>query len=89
MALNAASLCRNSSITIVLLLLLQATYAQYDFSKAEKWLKGNLNELGGRAVLVVFKDGRIVYNHAKTSCPASNGWSVNSSLKDRAKTRKN
>lgn len=65
MASKLKLICRNSSITIFLLLLLQATYAQYDFSKAEKWLKGNLKELGGRAVLVVFKDGKIVYNHAE------------------------
>ncbi len=65
MASKLKYICRNSSITMILLLLLQATYAQYDFSKAEKWLKGNLKELGGRAVLVVFKDGKIVYSQAE------------------------
>lgn len=65
MAQNTRSACRNSSITFLLLLLLQVTYAQYDFSKAEKWLRSSVKELGGRAVLVVYKNGRIIYNHAE------------------------
>jgi len=56
--------CRKYSITLALLLLLQVCNAQADFTKADNWLKDNLNELGGRAVLVIFKDGKMVYNKA-------------------------
>ena len=54
------------------MLLLQSVIGQntvpangYDFSKAGAWLKDNVEELGGRAVLVIFKDGKIVYNRAE------------------------
>jgi CubicO group peptidase (beta-lactamase class C family) len=64
--------CRLSSSVLAFMLMLQITSAQspsttvrYDFSKADEWLNEHLNELGGRAVLVIYKDGKLVYSNAK------------------------
>ena len=62
---KTASICRKSSLIMICLLLLQAANAQADFSKAGDWLKDNVNDLGGRAVLLIYKDGKIVYNKAE------------------------
>jgi len=35
--------------------------AQYDFTKVDDWLTDNTPAMGGRAFLVVYKDGRIVH----------------------------
>ena len=47
------------------MLYLQSSFAQYNFNKADHWLKDNLNALGGRAVLVIFKKGNIIYEKAE------------------------
>jgi CubicO group peptidase (beta-lactamase class C family) len=47
------------------MLFYQVVNAQADFSKAGNWLKDNVKDLGGRAVLVIFKDGKMIYNHAE------------------------
>ncbi|MEI8060527.1 MAG: serine hydrolase domain-containing protein, partial [Ferruginibacter sp.] len=57
--------CRKFSISIALLLLFQLCFSQYNFSKVDDWLSSNLKEIGGRAVLVIYKDGKLVYNNAK------------------------
>jgi len=53
---------------IVLLPLLQlvfaCTYAQQSFSKVDQWLDSHAGEMGGRLMLVVYKDGKIVYSHS-------------------------
>jgi CubicO group peptidase (beta-lactamase class C family) len=56
------SICRKCSLIIGFLLLLQAVYAQQNFSKVDDWLNTNVTVLGGRAVLVIYKDGQVVYN---------------------------
>jgi CubicO group peptidase (beta-lactamase class C family) len=38
-----------------------AAWAQ-DFSKVDSWLKANTLKMGGRAVLMVEKDGQLVYS---------------------------
>src|SRR6476661_6919785 len=43
------------------LLLSFFSYAQYDFSAVDSWLQRNAPQMGGRAVLLVYKDGKIVY----------------------------
>ena len=65
MAYKITFICRKCSLSIAFMLLLQAANAQADFSKAGDWLKDNVRELGGRAVLVIFKDGKIVFNKAE------------------------
>ena len=39
--------------------------AQNNFSKLDSWLADNVSELGGQAILMVYKDGKIVYSHAE------------------------
>lgn len=36
-----------------------------DFSAVDKWLNANVADMGGRAVLMVWKDGKVVYNAAE------------------------
>ena len=64
--------CRICSLVMLSLIMMQATLAQtqskkYDFSKVGSWLTENTDELGGRAVLVIFKDGNIIYNQAENT----------------------
>jgi CubicO group peptidase (beta-lactamase class C family) len=47
------------------MLKLQVSNAQKEFGKVDNWLKNNLEELGGRVVLVIYKDGKVVYNHSE------------------------
>ena len=66
MSYNLAQFCRKCSLIASFLLLFQFTFAQqYNFGGADNWLKANLNKLGGRAVLVILKNGKIIYEQAK------------------------
>jgi CubicO group peptidase (beta-lactamase class C family) len=47
------------------LLFAQASLCQTVFPKLDKWLETNIKILGGRAVLLIYKDGKLVYNHAE------------------------
>jgi CubicO group peptidase (beta-lactamase class C family) len=64
MSYKSCSICRKFSLLTAVLLLLQPVFSQYDFSKVGGWLTDNLKEIGGRAVLVIYKDGKIIYNKA-------------------------
>ena len=59
------ALCRKFTLSVVFLLLLQVGFSQYNFSKVDDWLSNNLKEIGGRAVLVVYKDGKLIYSKAE------------------------
>jgi CubicO group peptidase (beta-lactamase class C family) len=63
MALKMNPIRPNVSLTIIFLLLFQTMFAQ-DTSKISDWVNKNLPDLGGRAVLMVYKDGKIVYNRS-------------------------
>ncbi len=72
MAYSTHLRCRISSLILAFMLMLQVATGQssstalhYNFSKADAWLKDNLTELGGRAVLVIYKDGKLVYSNAE------------------------
>lgn len=39
--------------------------AQNNFSKLDSWLADNVSEMGGRAILMVYKDGKILYSHGE------------------------
>jgi len=39
-------------------------HSQSNFSKVDDWLSANTAQMGGRSILVVYKDGQILYNHA-------------------------
>ena len=45
-------ICRKFSLLLYFMLILQVTNGQKDFGKVDTWLKDNLEELGGRAVLL-------------------------------------
>lgn len=57
--------CLHYSFIGCFLLMLQVAQAQTDFSGVDKWLSDNLGGLGGRAVLLVYKDGKQVYAKAE------------------------
>ncbi|MES2108679.1 MAG: serine hydrolase domain-containing protein [Bacteroidota bacterium] len=40
--------------------------AQNNFQKLDNWLADNTREMGGRSILVLYKDGKIIYNHAES-----------------------
>ena len=68
MAYKSTSICRKCSLILCFMLLFQAAIAQtgdIKFNKAGEWLKSNLTELGGRAVLVIFKDGKNIYTKSE------------------------
>ena len=35
--------------------------AQYDFKKVDEWMNTNTDKMGGRTILMVYKDGKMVY----------------------------
>lgn len=47
----------------IFLLLPLAIQAQ-DFTKVDKWLESNAGDMGGRVVLVVYKDGKTIYTQS-------------------------
>lgn len=58
-----------AALRVILLLIcicsgLTFLQAQYNFNKVEKWLSDHSHELGGRAILVISKNGQIVYTKA-------------------------
>lgn len=50
-----------ASITLIFLSLFASAQR---FSKLDNWLEKNTTEMGGRAVLLVYKDGKILYSRA-------------------------
>jgi len=53
---------------IVLLLMVLFSFggawAQQSFSQVDQWIDSHAGEMGGRLMLVVYKDGKIVYSHS-------------------------
>ncbi|MES2376629.1 MAG: serine hydrolase domain-containing protein [Bacteroidota bacterium] len=41
-----------------------SAFAQHDTKKLDTWLDDNAAEMGGRAILMVYKDGKVIYNHS-------------------------
>lgn len=64
MAYKLHKYCLRSSFIIGFLLLYQLVCAQYNFSPVESWVKANLKDLGGRAVIMIYKDGKVIYNES-------------------------
>lgn len=56
-------ICLKGTSVLIFMLLLQVSKAQYNFTEVDAWLKDNLKNLGGRAVLLIYKDGNIVYEN--------------------------
>ncbi|MFN8264510.1 MAG: serine hydrolase domain-containing protein [Chitinophagaceae bacterium] len=64
MSLYLSKIRPKVSATAAFLLLFQFTFAQKDFSKVDAWMNSHVQDLGGRAVLMIYKDGKIVYSQA-------------------------
>ncbi len=56
--------CLHIRLLLIGVLFFQFVNAQSNFSKLDDWLDNNVSNLGGRAVLLVWKDGKIVYENA-------------------------
>ena len=50
---------------LFLLMMGNCCLAQQNFSSVDQWLHNNLHEIGGRGVIMVFKDGKVVYSKAE------------------------
>lgn len=61
MSQNPRSTCLKVSTLVVFLLFFQFSRAQYDFSELDAKFQQYQHALGGDAVILVYKDGKIVY----------------------------
>ena len=61
MSLKVRDFCLKISILISFLQFLQPARAQYDFSNVDKFLTANQKALGNSLVVMVYKDGKVVY----------------------------
>ena len=62
MSLAIRKTCLYCSLILALMLFYQLSNAQYNFDAADKWLRQNTPEMGGRSTLMVYKDGRVIYS---------------------------
>jgi len=44
----------------------EALLAQKDFSSLDQWMQENVHTLGGRAILVIYQDGKTIYSRSVT-----------------------
>jgi CubicO group peptidase (beta-lactamase class C family) len=56
---------RKLLIAFLFLLMAMVANAQPGFEKIDKWLEENTPKMGGRAILVLYKDGKQIYSHAE------------------------
>lgn len=64
MAHKVKIFCLHFRLLLISMLFFQAVQAQNNFSKLDDWLDNHIQEIGGRAVLLVWKDGKVVYENA-------------------------
>ena len=62
MALPFAKTCLYFSLILGFMLFYQGVSARYNFAPADQWLEENTPEMGGRSVLLVFRDGKVIYS---------------------------
>lgn len=55
---------KKTSLLLLFICLTVIGKAQSGFSKVDDWLEDNVKEMGGRTILVVYKDGKVVYSKA-------------------------
>jgi CubicO group peptidase (beta-lactamase class C family) len=48
--------------------------AQNNFSKVDSWLNENTEQMGGRAILIIYKNGKIIYDHAVNDMNLREKW---------------
>lgn len=56
---------RITIITAALTLWCSIASAQNNFAKVDQWLTDNVSKMGGRTILVVYKDGKVIYTQAE------------------------
>lgn len=54
----------NFAAALAFLFFAQVAKAQYDFSKVDSWLNDHTSQMGGRSILMIYKNGKMVYTHA-------------------------
>lgn len=59
--------------------------AQYDFKKVDDWLNANTAVMGGRAILMIYKDGHIVYTKAVNNLSHQQEWVIKTVAKRQGK----
>ncbi|MGN6532902.1 MAG: serine hydrolase domain-containing protein [Ginsengibacter sp.] len=67
MSLLLKNVCRKCSLCATFLLYFQLAFSQNNFNSVDQWLDNHLNELGGRATLVIFKNGKIIYDKSENN----------------------
>ena len=55
---------RFSAICLLLLLTAISAGAQNSFTKVDDWLTNHTTEMGGRSILMIYKDGKIIHTYA-------------------------
>jgi CubicO group peptidase (beta-lactamase class C family) len=69
MSTKALFNCRKFSLIAIFMLLLQVIEAQSKYAEIDKWVNNNLERLGGRVVLLIYKDG-IIYSRSENGLTA-------------------
>lgn len=70
MAYKSKPYCLYFIFLIAFLLQLHTATAQYNFGLVDNWLKDHVQDMGGRAVLVLYKDGKVVYSNSENDMNA-------------------
>ena len=63
MSLKNSLPCLKFSPVLLFLLFFQTAFSQQNFSAVDDWMENNLKDIGGRAVLMIWKDGKAVYSN--------------------------
>ena len=82
MSVKFQHFCVKVSLGLIFLLFIQAAHAQYNFTALDQLIDINKKELGGGAMVLIYKDGKVVYQKAigeftaKTQAPiaSSSKW---------------
>lgn len=75
MSVKFQHFCVKVSLGLIFLLIIQAAHAQYNFTSLDKLVDASKKDLGGGAMVMLYKDGKIVYQKsvgeftAKTQAP--------------------
>ncbi|OJU34580.1 MAG: serine hydrolase [Bacteroidales bacterium 45-6] len=77
---------RKLFLFILALLAFGTTQAQQDFLDVDKWLHSHADEMGGRAILLVFKDEKIVYSNSVNNMTRKQEFVANYLAKRQGKT---
>ncbi|MCW3087097.1 MAG: beta-lactamase family protein [Sediminibacterium sp.] len=77
MSVRSCLSCMKVSLVLIFMLFFQFLQAQYNFTEVDRKLEAVKKELGGNAVAMIYKDGKIIYQkamgdfNAKTQAPVA------------------